>query len=261
MSVATKAAAFAALIRFFDVAVPSAIDFWRPAWIAIAVISIVVGNVGAIGQRSMKRMLAYSSIAQAGYLLIGFVVYTDLGIEAIVYYLFVYALANLAAFAVVIARERETSLGDSIDALRGLGARSPALGAAMTFAMLSLAGIPATAGFVGKFTLLESAADGYAWLAVVLVLGSVVSLAYYLPVVSAIWLDEAEGAEPGRDSASGLPALAGGSPEADAEPPTDGAGEATFVAVLFGVAIIFFGIVTGPLYDLADAVARGLGLG
>ncbi|MFM9165131.1 MAG: NADH-quinone oxidoreductase subunit N [Solirubrobacterales bacterium] len=261
MSVATKAAAFAALIRFFDVAVPSALDFWRPAWIAIAVISIVVGNVGAIGQRSMKRMLAYSSIAQAGYLLIGFVVYTDLGIEAVVYYLFVYALANLAAFAVVIARERETSLGDSIDALRGLGARSPALGAAMTFAMLSLAGIPATAGFVGKFTLLESAADGYAWLAVVLVLGSVVSLAYYLPVVSAIWFDEAESPEPGPDAASGVPALAGGSPEADAGPPTVGAGEASFVAVVLGVAIIFFGIITGPLYDLVGAVARGLGLG
>ncbi len=260
MSVATKAAAFAALIRFFDIAAAPTVDFWRPAWIVIAVISIIVGNVGAIGQRSMKRMLAYSSIAQAGYLLIGFVVYTDLGIEAIVYYLFVYALANLAAFAVVIAREREVGLGDSMDALRGLGARSPALGAAMTFAMLSLAGIPATAGFVGKFTLLESAADNYAWLAIVLVLGSVVSLAYYLPVVTTIWFDEAERSEPGPDAATGMPALAGGSPEADADPPSDGAGEAVFVAVVLGIAIVFFGIVTGPLYDLVDAVARGLGL-
>ena len=261
MSVATKAAAFAALIRFFDVAAAPAIDFWRPAWIVIAVISIVVGNVGAIGQGSLKRLLAYSSIAQAGYLLIGFVVYTDLGIQAVVYYLFVYALANLTAFSVIIARERETGLGDSMASLRGLGSQSPVLGAAMTFAMLSLAGIPATAGFVGKFTLIESAADNYAWLAVVLVLGSVVSLAYYLPVVSAIWFEEAEGPEPGTDPATGVPALAGGSPEADAEPAQEGAGEAVFLAVVLGIAIIFFGIVTGPLFDLVDAVAQGLGLG
>lgn len=260
MSVATKAAAFAALIRFFDVAAAPTIDFWRPAWIAIAVISIVVGNVGAIGQSSTKRLLAYSSIAQAGYLLIGFVVYTDLGIQAVVYYLFVYALANLAAFSVIIARERETGLGDSMEALRGLGAQSPVLGAAMTFAMLSLAGIPATAGFVGKFTLIESAADGYAWLAVVLVLGSVISLAYYLPVVSTIWFDEAAGAEPGTDPATGVPALAGGSPEADADPAREGAGEAVFLAVVLGIAIVFFGIATGPLFDLVDSVARGLGL-
>ena len=125
MSVATKVAAFAAIVRLYDVALISAVDDWRPVWIAIALISIIVGNVGALGQASMKRMLAYSSIAQAGYLLVGVVVVTDLGVQAVLFYLAVYLLANLTAFAVVILRERETSFGDDMRALSGLGERRP----------------------------------------------------------------------------------------------------------------------------------------
>ena len=111
MSVATKIAAFAVIIRLFDVALLPAVDDWRPVWIAIAVISILVGNVGALGQSSLKRMLAYSSIAQAGYILAGFVVVTQLGIQAVLFYLAAYLLANMAAFAVVTLRERETGGG------------------------------------------------------------------------------------------------------------------------------------------------------
>ena len=87
-----------------------------------------------------------------------------------------------------------------------------------------------------------------------------ISLAYYLPVVSAIWFDEARRPEPGPDASTGVPALAGGSPDADADPPHPGSGEAVFVAVVLAIAVVFFGIVTGPLFDLVDAVARGLGL-
>ena len=115
---------------------------------ALAVITIVVGNVGAIGQSSLKRMLAYSSVAQAGYMLAGVVVTTQLGVRAVVFYLAVYMLMNLAAFAVIIARERESGLGDDISSLYGLGADRPLLAWPMTIAMLSLAGLPGHRGLL-----------------------------------------------------------------------------------------------------------------
>ena len=152
-------------------------------------ITIIVGNVGAIGQSSLKRMLAYSSVAQAGYMLAGVVVTTQLGISATVFYLAIYVVMNLAAFAVITAREREAGLGDDISSLYGLGADRPWLAWPMTIAMLALAGFPATAGFFGKLYLINAAVDnGYAWLGIVIVLGSAVSLAYYLRVVAAVWM-------------------------------------------------------------------------
>jgi NADH-quinone oxidoreductase subunit N len=266
MSVATKAAAFGAIVRLFDVALLPAVDDWRPVWIAIAVISILVGNVGALGQSSMKRMLAYSSIAQAGYILVGFVVVTDLGVEAVLFYLAVYLFANLAAFAVVLARERETGHGDDIAALRGLGASRPLLAVAMTLAMLSLAGIPATAGFIGKFRLIEAAADGgYTWLGIVIVIGSMISLAYYLPVAAAMWRDEAEPAAPPvpADPRTGRPALAGAAPHPDGDLPEQRGvigWEVGLVAVVLGAAVLVFGVVPQPLFDLVSGAANGLGL-
>ena len=178
-------------------------------------ISIIVGNVGALGQASLKRMLAYSSIAQAGYILVGVVVVTNLGVQAVLFYLAVYLFANLGAFAVVKLRERETAFGDDIRGDAADSARAARwMAVAMTLSMLSLAGIPATAGFIGKFRLIESAADGgYTWLGIVIVIGSMISLAYYLPVVAAMWRDEAcrRGARHGRGHRAG-PALAGGAP-------------------------------------------------
>jgi len=259
MSVATKIAAFAVIIRLFDVALLPAVDDWRPVWIAIAVISILVGNVGALGQSSLKRMLAYSSIAQAGYILAGFVVVTQLGIEAILFYLAVYLLANMAAFAVVTLRERETAEGDDLAAMRGLGAQRPLAALAMTLAMLSLAGIPATAGFMGKFRLIEATADGgYTWLGIVIVIGSMISLAYYLPVVAMMWREEAQPApaQPGVDPATGRAALAGAAPEAGGE--GSGGWETQLVALVMGAAILFFGIVPQPLFDLVQHAAAGI---
>ncbi len=257
MSVATKAAAFGAIIRLFDVAVRPAVDAWQPIWVAIALITMVVGNVGALRQESMKRMLAYSSIAQAGYILVGFVLVTDLGVQAICAYLVLYSLGNLAAFTVVIARERETAEGDKISAMRGLGTERPVLAVVMTMAMLSLAGIPATAGFMGKLRLVEAAAAGdYAWLVAVLVVLSVISLAYYLPVVATIWRGETQ---PGTDAASGVPVLAGGAPEADAA--TGRAGwELTLIGVVLAAAVLVFGIIPQPVFNLVADAARGLGL-
>ncbi|HMS61603.1 MAG TPA: NADH-quinone oxidoreductase subunit N [Solirubrobacteraceae bacterium] len=261
MSVATKIAAFAVIIRLFQTALVPVVDDWRPVWIAIAVISILIGNVGALGQSSVKRMLAFSSIAQAGYILVGVVVVTELGIQAVLFYAAVYLLANMAAFAVVTLRERETTEGDDVAALRGLAAERPAAAVAMTLAMLSLAGIPATAGFIGKFRLIEAAADGgYTWLGIVIVIGSMISLAYYLPVVAAMWRDEARPAPvaPGVDPVTGRAALAGGAPDADAPGAATGGWETRFVAVVMGAAILVVGIIPQPLFDLVEDGAQGI---
>jgi NADH-quinone oxidoreductase subunit N len=252
MAVATKAAAFGAFLRLFDVALLDASADWAPALAVLATITIVVGNVGALGQSSLKRLMAWSSVAQAGYMLAGVVVATRLGVQATVFYLGVYLMMNLAAFAVIVIRERETGLGDDIASVQGLGAQRPLLAMAMTLAMLGLAGIPATAGFIGKFYLIDAAIDGdYTWLGVAIVIGSMISLAYYLRVIAAMWMAEAP--TPGTVLAAGRPAMAGGSPEADAprvEP------ETWFVALLFGGATLFFGIVPSPLFDLAVDAGR-----
>ena len=219
MAVATKAAAFGVILRLFDVALIEATTTWAPAFATLAVITIVVGNVGAIGQSSLKRMLAYSSVAQAGYMLAGVVVTTQLGISATIFYLAIYVVMNLAAFAVITARERETGLGDDISSLYGLGRDRPWLAWPMTIAMLALAGFPATAGFFGKIYLINAAVDnGYAWLGIVIVLGSAVSLAYYLRVVAAVWMrSPSEAPAPLASPVTARPAIAGGSPEADDE--------------------------------------------
>ena len=189
MAVATKAAAFAVFVRFFDVALISEASDWQPALAVLAAISIVVGNVGALGQSSLKRLLGYSGVAQAGYILGGLVVATEAGVNALVFYLAAYAFMNFAAFAVVVARERETIHGDHIDGVRGLGASRPLLAWPLTISMLALAGFPATAGFIGKLYLIEALVEGdYTWLAVFIAVGTMISLAYYLRVVAAMWM-------------------------------------------------------------------------
>jgi NADH-quinone oxidoreductase subunit N len=261
MAVATKAAAFGVFLRLFDVALIDAHGDWGPALAALATITIIVGNVGALGQTSLKRLMAWSSVGQAGYILAGVVVGTRLGVQATTFYLAVYLLMNIAAFAVIIARERETGLGDDIASVRGLGAESPLLAGAMTLAMLALAGIPMTAGFIGKFYVIEATVAGdYAWLGIMIVVGSMISLAYYLRVVVAMWIQERSDVPVG--TGTRLPALAGGAAEAGAvAPPAPGEAapaavrardwEVHLVAAVFGAAILFFGIVPSPLFDLA----------
>ncbi len=267
MAVSTKVAALGVFLRFFDVALISAQVSWAPALAVLATITIIVGNVGALGQSSMKRMLAYSSVAQAGYLLAGVVVASRLGVQATVFYLAIYLPMNMAAFAVIVARERETSLGDSIAALSGLGRERPLLAWPMTISMLALAGIPATAGFIGKFYLIDAAVSGnYTWLGVVIVIGSMISLGYYLPVIAAMWMRDAPAGAQAPGGAA-LPALAGGSPELDEQPGASAAlarrrpePEVLAVALLAGAATIFFGIVPQPLFDLVHGAGAALGL-
>jgi NADH-quinone oxidoreductase subunit N len=258
MAVATKAAALGVMLRFFDVALLDAQDDWGPAIAALATITIVVGNVGALGQSSLKRLMAWSSVAQAGYMLAGVVVATRLGVQATVFYLATYLFMNMAAFAVIVARERSTPFGDDIRSFAGLGAEQPLLAAAATLAMLGLAGIPATAGFIGKFYLIDAAVSGdYTWLGVVIVIGSMVSLAYYLRVIAAMWMQSAEPAEAVPVStATGRPALAGGDTVADAPRAQP---EVWLVALVFGAATLFFGIIPSPLFDLAVRAGSALG--
>ena len=259
MAVATKAAAFGLTLRLFDVALIDASVDWAPALAALAAVTIVVGNVGALGQSSLKRLLAYSSVAQAGYMLAGVVVATRLGLQATVFYLAVYLVMNLAAFAVVVARERETPHGDDIASLHGLGASRPLLAWPMTIAMLALAGFPATAGFIGKFYLIDASVDGgYTWLAVFIVIGSMISLAYYLRVIAAIWMTaDTQAAPAALIPTPDQPVLAGGSHEATG---LRAQGEVVAVAVLFGVLTVVLGIVPSPLFDLVRDVGASVGL-
>ncbi len=254
MAVATKAAAFAVLVRFFEVALGPAASDWRPALAALAAISIVVGNVGALGQSSLKRLLGYSGIAQAGYMMVGVVAFSEAGVDALVFYLAAYAMMNLGAFAVIVIRERQSGRGDDIASVEGLGRQAPLPAAALTISMLGLAGLPGTAGFIGKLFLIEAAVDAaYTWLAVAIAIGTMISLAYYLRVVAAIWMRPA--AERGRAEPDAMPAMAGGSPEADR------AGDYRVIAalaVLAAAATVFFGVLPSPLVDWASAAGDSL---
>jgi NADH-quinone oxidoreductase subunit N len=251
MAVATKAAAFAIFLRLFDQALGLAQLDWAPALAFLAATTIVIGNVGAIAQRSLKRMLAWSSVAQAGYLLAGVVVGTQLGIKATAFYLAVYLLMNVAAFAVVVARERVSEFGDDLRSFENLGTMAPLLAWPMTIAMLSLAGFPATAGFIGKFYLIDASVAGdYTWLGIAIVIGSVISLAYYLRVIAVMWMGRYEVEMPSVPPRRVRP-VAGWSPEADplAQP------EVVAVAVICAAATIFFGLVPNPLFEVARDVA------
>jgi NADH-quinone oxidoreductase subunit N len=223
MATATKAAALAIFLRFFDVAAISVQNTWAPAVAVIAAITIIVGNVGALTQTSLKRMLGYSGVAQAGYMLSGVVVASRLGVSSTVLYLGVYLGMNMAAFAVICASERETG-DDQLQGLAGLGARNPWLAWPMTIGMLGLAGVPGTVGFVGKFQLIHALAGGdYIWLAIVLVVGSMISLGYYLRVVATMWMSSPVVASH-RPGAMRFAPIAGGSPELDSDPPGDSGG-------------------------------------
>lgn len=188
LSVGPKVAGFAVLARVFLTALPS----FQPDWVAllasISVVTMTLGNLVAIWQKNIKRMLAYSSIAQAGYILLGVVAASALGMTSLVFYLIIYSFTNLGAFTVVITFSNGGG-GDAIEDYAGLSQRSPGLALAMMLFLLSLAGIPPLAGFVGKFYLFAAAMkEGFLWLVLVGVLNSIVSLYYYLQVVRQMYI-------------------------------------------------------------------------
>ncbi|TMB42065.1 MAG: NADH-quinone oxidoreductase subunit N [Deltaproteobacteria bacterium] len=191
MAVGVKAAAFAAFARVFAGALVSVAASWTGVLWVLAALTMTVGNVGAVTQRNVKRMLAYSSIAHAGYALVGLVTATKAGEAALLYYLVVYAVMNLGAFGVLIALGRRGEPNEMLQDFAGVGFRQPVLGLTMAVFMLSLAGIPPTAGFAGKFYLFSAAVDaGYVGLAVIGVLNSVISVYYYLGVLVQMYMTE-----------------------------------------------------------------------
>ena len=190
MSVVTKAGTLAVLARFTYAALPegAAHALLVPLWI-VAALSMIVGNVAALAQRDIKRLLAYSGIAQLGYIVAALAGSTTSGLRYAIFYLAAYTFMNLGAFAVVALLGSERGENASLAAFAGLGYRRPALAALMTFFLLSLAGLPPTAGFTGKVLILASAVGaGYAWLAALLVLGTAISIYAYFKIVRTMYV-------------------------------------------------------------------------
>ena len=203
LSVGSKAASFAMLLRIFLEGLPSMNADWRMMFEALAVVTMTVGNVAALTQTNLKRMLAYSSIAHAGYLLIGVVAGTPRGVSAMLIYLLIYAFMQLGAFTVIVMMRRQDVAGDELKDFSGLYLRHPWAAFAMLVFMLSLGGIPPTAGFMGKFWLFGAAIEaGYVWLAVIGVLNSAISLYYYIRLVVFMYLKPQSGGSEPRTSPS-----------------------------------------------------------
>ena len=238
LSVGSKAASFAMLIRLFVEGMPSMATDWRMLFYVLAILTMTAGNIAAVTQSNVKRMLAYSSIAHAGYLLMGIVAGTQRGITATLVYLMIYSFMQLGAFGVITMLRRTDVQGDELKDFSGLAFRNPFAAFAMLLFMLSLGGIPPTAGFMGKFWLFSAAIDAhYYGLALIGVLNSAISLYYYIRIVVFMYLKkETSGSEPVL-----TPAL----------------------ALVIGVAVIatlVLGVYPQLLFQVADVSARTLGV-
>jgi NADH-quinone oxidoreductase subunit N len=188
MSVGTKAAAFAMIVRVFAGGLPHLAPEWQTLLAFVAATSMIVGNLMAIAQSSLKRLLAYSGVAQAGYILIGVIAGGQNGLSAVLYYLFVYMFMNFGAFAVITLLAGPEGDRDRFSDLEGLAKRNPVMAILMTVFMFSLAGFPPSVGFFGKLFLFTAGVGaGYTWLVVLAVLMSVVSVFYYVRVLIPVW--------------------------------------------------------------------------
>ena len=209
MGAATKVAAMALTYRILVTAFPEQAEIWTIAVAVLAVASLAIGNLAAIAQSDVKRMLAYSSVSHAGFLLIAVAANSQDGATALLYYLVPYAAATVGAFAVVAAREREQQRPVTLSTLEGLGWERPFLGVAMWAFVLSMAGFPLTGGFLGKLFVFSAIYDaGWWWLVVIGVLATLLSLAYYLNIVRALYMRQG-------DELHGGVVAAGGSPPRD----------------------------------------------
>jgi NADH-quinone oxidoreductase subunit N len=198
LSTGSKAASFALYARIFMEALPSMRNDWAPLLGLVAAITIMVGNWAAVTQENSKRLLAYSSISNAGYLLLGLVAANSYGYIGLVIYLLVYTLMNMGAFAVIISLRRRGIIGDNLDDLTGLAQKAPGMAAMMVVFMLSLGGLPVTGGFIGKYFLFggliqRGAAEGkswYYWLALWAIINTVVSFYYYARFIKVMYLGD-----------------------------------------------------------------------
>lgn len=236
MSVGAKIGGFAAMMRLFIAALPDVGESWVPAVAFLAALTMIVGNIVALSQQNVKRMLAYSSIAHAGYIMmaIAAALKSDSGVGAALFYMLAYTFTNLGAFAVVIAVEQQAGKGLALDDYKGLSGRAPLLAFALAYLMLSLTGVPPTGGFSGKFFVFRATMEaGLTWLALVGVITSVVSGYFYLRLVYLAFMFDGEGEVTNR------PALN--------------------LAVGFAVvATLILGFLPGPWFDIAQqAVLSG----
>jgi len=198
LSTGSKAASFALYARIFVEALPSLRDDWAPLLGLVAAITIMVGNWAAVTQENSKRLLAYSSISNAGYLLLGLVAGNTYGYVGLVIYLLVYTLMNMGAFGIVISLRRRGIIGDNVDDMSGLAQKAPGMAAMMAVFMLSLGGLPMTGGFIGKYFLFggllqRGATDGkswYYWLAGWAIINTVVSFYYYIRFIKVMYLGD-----------------------------------------------------------------------
>jgi NADH-quinone oxidoreductase subunit N len=262
MAAATKTVALVVMLRVLRTAFPQEAHLWTVAVAVIAVASLAIGNLAALVQRNIKRMLAYSSISHAGFMLIAIAANSALGGRALLYYLVPYAAMSLGSFGVVAARERELGVPVTFDNLAGFGWERPLLGVAMWTFMLGFAGFPLTGGFIGKFYVFSAAyKHGYTWLVIVGVIATLVSLYYYLGVVRAMFMRRTEDLQlAARTDARAEPARPLGGPASGAisggSPPSD--------TVLQGAVLVCLAVTVGsffavqPMIDLARHAASAL---
>ena len=235
---APKLAAYAFVLRLLGVALGSLWFDWQGMLLVLAVLSMVLGNVIAIAQTSIKRMLAYSAIANMGYMLMGFLAANPTGYSAAMFYAIAYVLTSLAAFGMIMLLSREGFEADRLDDFRGLNQRSPWWAFMMLLVMFSLAGVPPTVGFYAKFTVIQAAVDaGFVWLAVVAVMASLVGAFYYLRVVKLMYFDDAT------DTA-----------------PIAARGDSRALLSANGIALLLFGILPQPLLGLCVVALANSGL-
>ncbi len=232
MAVGAKAAGFAALMRAVLYAMGGMKNTWMWAFAVLALLTMTLGNLAALRQMSVKRMLAYSSIAHAGYMLVGLTAGTQRGVAAVLFYLLSYAFMNIGAFAVLVALEKDERQDVELPQMLGLSRRRPLLAAAMAVFMLSLAGIPPLVGFMGKLYVFSAAVDaGWVWLAVLAMLNSVISAYYYLRVVVNMYMKE---------------------PEKEAVVASRSPWTVSLALWLTALGTIFMGVIPGPVIVLAQ---------
>jgi len=236
MAAATKAAAFALLLRLYLVAFPGLAAWWVPALAVLAAATMLYGALAALAQHDVKRILAYSSITHAGYATIGVVTLTRAGLSATLLYLLTYAVGTVAAFGVVIAVERRRRGEVTLVDLRGLGRTSPLLAGILALSLLSLAGLPMTAGFIGKLEVFRTAVDaGFTWLVLIGVLSSLVAAGFYLRIAGIMFLEE-PARTPG--TTSGGPGRSAVSEDTRTDLPVLSAGLSTATAIAAALVVV-----------------------
>lgn len=239
LSTASKAAGFAVLVRLFFVAFPSFAESWTLVLAILSAITMTVGNLLTLQQTNIKRLLAYSSVAHAGYTLIGVVALSQLGAASVVFYLAAYIATNLLAFGIVMAFSRVTGLEDIKD-YAGLSRRSPLLGLMMLAAFLSLAGMPPFGGFVAKvFVFAAGVQAGYVWLVIVGIINSIIGVYYYLNVLKFVYLYRM----PGED---------------EENHPVPLTRPYVIALTVLAIGVILIGTVFAPLFSWSDAAALTL---